>query len=187
MAFRIIKVRRKIPYAFAGLALALATWNFMTGDEKILESDPVPELSEEYIMDNFSLTQFDQHGTPIHRITASKARSHKEQVILSKPDIETRVNQSLWQITAEQAVAVQSFNQLTLQQQVKLSEQSSVNQQRLNLSTSSLTYWATQKKITSDAKVTIQDGLFKLSGTGFSVDLLNENYQIDSQVEGSKH
>jgi len=182
-----MKLRRKIPYVFAGLTVALATWNLLLEEDKSVATDPVPELSEEYIITNFSLTQFDQHGAPIHRITANKARSNKQQVILTRPDIKTKVNQSLWQITAEQAIAAQSFNQLTLQRHVKLSEQSDVNQQPLTLSTSSLTYWAAQKKITSDANVNLQDGMFNFSGTGFSIDLLNENYQIDSQVEGSKH
>ncbi len=179
-----MNVKRLIPYLTAAIVFSWAIALFFSSP-KTTKTDPsMGALIHQYKMSDLSIVQFDKSGQQIHTIHAEKAETINDLTTLTAPTIETRVEDNRWKMSAGSASSKDNFLSLALAQRVNIEESSAKT--RLSFVTDNLHYDARRKQLSTEAPVTINNGGFKLSGVGLSVDLTNQRYEIKSQVKGQE-
>ncbi len=176
--------RRLTPYLLISLALAWFLFNISEKKKSLKQELVNVKQSADYSIEQFSVRQFDNQGQLIHSISASKASMENQEMQLTAPRVKTRSQKTVWDISANQATSTNNHQKIVLTGNVHVTTQNDNSVSPLHLSTNSLNYSSNKKQISSESEVLLQDGGMRLNGTGFIVDLLNENYRLLSNVKG---
>ncbi len=178
-------MKRWFPYALIFLAIVGLTWQWQSDAPATQAKDSTQEfLDHRYQMHQVSMRQFDDSGNLIHRIDAQVATVGEQQTTIKQPRLISRSESANWSMSSKQAIATDSFTQLLLQGDVKVIEHSGATP--LQIHTEQLQYFGEQRRLYSSLEVIIDDGEITLSGTGFEVDLTTQDYQILSDVKGTR-
>ena len=187
--------------------IATVAWFSFRPEKSLKLSEPTSASNDntavntkDYTIKGFALTQFDPQGKLSLAVNAEQAVIHQDTGELTKAVVVSQTPSSQWQLTAEQAVTDNRFNTLTLKQNILLTRDNRVNgnsdiesvnrapqSNPLNIKTEQLTYHTVDKTLTSKTQVEYRDGSLLLTGIGIHASLITEEFQLLSQVEGSRY
>jgi LPS export ABC transporter protein LptC len=178
-------MKPRFPYLIIVMAALALGWYWLNQPEvKQQEQDADLLADTQYQMYGVLMRQFDPSGKLLHRIEARQAIVGQQQTQILQPKLITHNSESVWSISAQQAIAKDSLTELILQGHVKVVEHSGSNP--LEINTEQLQYFGEQRRLYSAQEVFIQDGELALSGTGFEVNLMTQDYRVLNNVRGTR-
>ncbi len=173
---------------FASVLFATALFLYLqhSGEQADKSATQIAErLQPDFVARNIHAVRFDLDGQPAQQLEAEQARyfAHSERTELVKPDLLlfTDSSPNVWRATALTG-EVHHTDQVTLQQQVVISAQTSENQADDTISTERIQINLRTDELYTELPITVTSDRYQLKGTGMHADLNTEVVEIKQDV-----
>jgi LPS export ABC transporter protein LptC len=172
---------------FLPIALAVYIWEL----DVDFTSRILPEPQEQQsnlpltILEQAQITQFDQHGIQIQRVSSQELASFElnELIQISQPTIELNTNDGHWTATSQNGMFYQNDNRITLRGNVTLEKYDATTP--VIMLTSQLDYYPDSRLAETGEPVSIRATGHDIQSEGISVDLANSVYVLKNRVRSS--
>lgn len=162
-------------------------WLTRQGPEEERGPTPGLDLELDYALSDFEIQSFDPQGQPAYRLRAprftSDSRTGQGRII--DPQIEVHHEGFRWQIVAEAATVTRDRERVSLEGEVELYRHGAGPQDWLAMNSSEVTLEVTPRVAWSTQFVELMDSNSRLTATGFSVDMLNNQFRLQHDVKGN--
>lgn len=169
-------------------SLAIFTW-WLAGDSGEDEGGPIEGLDTrlDYALENFEMRAFDVEGKPALRMWSPRLTNDATTRIgrVVEPRIELNHEGYLWHLEADSAIISDDQSEVFLGGQVLLEREGALPVDALNIDTRNVTLVVEDRVAHSDEPVRLTDLSGVLSATGFTVDMINNEFQLDNDVQGN--
>ena len=167
--------------------LAAVTYWLASGDGD-RGDDPIEglDMQLDYALENFELRAFDEEGAPSLRLWAPRLTSDAETNIgqVESPRLEVRHEGFTWNMMADTATISDDQQQVFLGGAVHIERNGALTTDRVDIDSSDVTVEVDARVASSDRKVRMADASGTLEATGFRVDMLEDEFQLHSDVQG---
>lgn len=169
------------------LLLAISIWASRRNQE--IDNAPTAGLDTRlnYALSNFEFRWFDKAGQPAVLLTSPRFTSDTAsgQGLVINPVLEVHNEGIQWNIIADSATVTSDREIIHLAGEVHLTRRTPPPAGLLTVDSSEVTLEVTPRIARSEQYVEVIDADSQLTATGFSVDLISNNYQLTSDVKGS--
>lgn len=170
----------------AGLAL-LTFW--LTGDQDEDQGGPIEGLDTrlDYALENFEMRAFDEAGSPALRMWSPRLTNDANTRIgrVKDPRVELRHEGFLWHLEADSAIINEDQTEVFLSGRVRLEREGEQAIDALNIDTSNVVLVVEDRIASSSQAVQLTDISGQLNATGFRVDMIKNEFQLDNDVQGT--
>lgn len=168
--------------------LAVLTW-WLAENQGDGPDGPIEGLDTrlDYALQNFEMQAFDEEGNPAMHMWSPRLTNDATTRIgrVESPRIELRYEGYLWYLQAESAIISEGQDEVFLAGRVRLDREGSNPLDALNIDTSDVMLLVDNRVASSDGPVRISDSAGVLSATGFRVDMITNEFQLDNNVQGA--
>lgn len=169
----------------ASVLAALTYW--MVSDDDAID-DPIEGLDMrlDYALENFELRAFDEAGAPSLRLWAPRLTSDAASNIgqVSSPRLQVQHEGFTWNMIADSATISDDQQQVFLGGDVRIERSGALAVDRIDIDSSDVLLEVDARIAASAAPVRIVDASGTLEATGFRVDMLADEFQLHSDVQG---
>lgn len=170
----------------AAVLAALTYW--LAGGDAGDGDDPIEglDLRLDYALQNFDLRAFDESGAPALRLWAPRLTSDAETSVghVEAPRLEVRHEGFLWHIIADSATISSDQREIFLGGEVSIERTGALASDRVEIDSRDVTLEVEERIAASEAPVRLADVSGTLRATGFQVDMLKDEFQLHSDVQG---
>jgi LPS export ABC transporter protein LptC len=169
------------------LLLAISIW----AGHRSQDSDNAPtaglDLRLDYALSNFEFRWFDAEGQPAILLTSPRFTSDTAsgEGLAIDPVLDVNYEGAQWNIIADSATVSNDREIIRLSGDVHLLRIAQSPSGPMTVDSSNVTLEITPRIARSGQYVEVKDASSRLTATGFSVDMKNNNYQLMSDVKGS--
>ena len=169
-------------------SLALLSW-FLARSPDTTDSGPLANLDTRlnYALVDFSADFLDEKGKLSVQLQAPFLKNTAATGIgtVNQPDMRIRQGADLWHIVSESAIITSDREFISMIGEVKMTRKNRQTGETLYIETRDALLNVTPRIATSDSAVRLlQDG-DQLDAVGLKLDMLNNSYELLSQVRGS--
>lgn len=168
--------------------LAVLTW-WLAGDRDEREDAPIEGLDTrlDYALENFEMRAFDKAGKPTLRMWSPRLTSDATTRIgrVTEPRIVLHHEGYLWHLEADSAIISDDQSEVFLNGRVLLEREGSKPEDALNIDTADVMLVVENRVAHSDEPMRLTDSSGILRATGFTVDMINNEFQLDNDVQGN--
>ena len=165
--------------------LAVLTW-LLSRPADVQEAKPIAGLDTRlnYALYDFEGRLLDDLGNINLEIDAPTLRSDAGSGIgtVEQPNIRIQQEDEEWYITADSAVIAADREHITLQGEVKLLRRNQVTGELLDIQTSEVLLNVTPRTASTESDVRIRQAGDYLDATGMKIDMINDRYELLSEV-----
>ncbi len=168
--------------------IALVSWWF----QDIWKEAPIVQIQKDkhfpdYFMENFILTNMDEHGSPAYILKAQKLLHYADDDSseLTQPSIEFFNTKGNWIISAERAQLLSDKQLIHLHNKVRLQRASSSQQPALSIDTDYLLIHTDQELAETDQPTRILSQGLELTSLGMVFDNRQGILKLLSNVKGT--
>ncbi len=170
----------------AGLLAGTTFWLTRDGDGG--PEGPIEGLDTrlDYALENFDMRAYDEQGAPALRLWAPRLTNEAATNIgrVENPRLQVRHEGFLWNIMAEMAVISDDQEEVFLGGMVRLERDGDTPAQRMDIDSRNVTLLVESRIARSPESVRLADPAGELRARGFQVDMLNNEFHLENDVEG---
>jgi LPS export ABC transporter protein LptC len=162
-------------------------WISRNGPEENLGPTPGLDLELDYALSDFEVQSYDLQGQPAYRLRSPRFTSDAStgQGRITDPQIDIHHEGYRWHIIADAATVTRDRERVQLEGEVDLFRQGAQQSDWLAVTTSEVTLEVTPRVAWSTQYVELMDAASRMTATGFSIDMLNNNYRLQEDVKGN--
>ena len=173
-------------YASLAMLLLFSTWFVFSIDPEELKKQSVSNDAPDYYMNTFITTTYSDTGSVKQKLSARRLahypvdnRSEFSSIYIST----TNLDNTVWEVTADSAIAYASTKIVNLKGDIYISEVSNTSTTKVHTENLEIDY---NKEIAkTDKTVSITDKYGTITGKGMIYDFNNHTLTLTSQVRGS--
>ena len=184
-----MKVGRQAVWFFIFLVSCVSSaWLFIT-QPKALKLNKYDLLNTaDIFIDVLTVTKFDSNGGLVHYLETPFLHhipAHNTYIFKMPHIIVNQANKAPWDIRAQQAVALNGGQKISLKYNVIAHQAETAQTQASTLRSESMTYFPKKKIIISSADVVYSSKAYIVSSKGMKADLVNKHLQLLAQAKGA--
>lgn len=169
-------------------SLAIFTW-WLAGDRGEDQDGPIEGLDTrlDYALENFEMRAFDEAGKPALRMWSPRLTNDAITRIgrVTEPRIELHHEGYLWHLEADSAIISDDQSEVFLGGRVLLERAGARPVDALNIDATDVMLVVDERVAHSDQPMQLTDSSGILHATGFTVDMINNEFQLENDVQGS--
>jgi len=178
------KTRRGIGIA---ALLAVMTW-WLTNRDDSAGDQPIEGLDTrlDYALQNFEMRAYDKDGNPALTLRAPRLTNDATTRIgrVERPEVELVHEGFVWKLDADSAIISDDQSEVLLDGAVRLEREGARAEDRLQLDSTAVTLVVEERIAHSEAPVRVADPGGELRATGFSVNMLSNEFELFNDVQG---
>lgn len=168
------------------LLSALSFWASRQLDPEALGPIEGLDTRFDYTLDNFQMRVFDEDGMPAITIESPRLANDARTGIstINEPRVQVHHEGAQWNIMADYALVSNDQEIVSLNGSVQLDRLLNANNAPLNILTRDVQLQVTPRLASSDQSVRVTEPGATLTGRGFEVDMIRNQFKIHEQVQG---
>lgn len=168
------------------LGAVLSSWH-MLQDTVVTDRPDVSRLGSDLYVENMDLQLLDDSGRLQYRVMAERMDHfpYDDHAELLRPVLHVfNDEQATWQIESEHGEITTGYGSVMLNGQVDIRRLQAPGVRPLNIVTSDLRIVPEQETATTENRIVIQSGRYRLESVGMRADLKNHRLELKSRVRG---
>jgi LPS export ABC transporter protein LptC len=182
----VIPRRTKRGILVLAMLTAVTFWLSRSGGER--RRQPIPGLDTrlDYALHEFEARYHDEAGRPALHVRAPTLTNDASSGIglIENPRFDVLQDGKRWSMVAESATVTADREHVLLTGAVSMRRFESATTRSLEVNASEVVFDVTPRFAHSDRPVVIRDGSDTLEAVGFSIDMGNDSFHLDSRVRG---
>lgn len=167
--------------------LAVVTY-WLASDDSDQGDDPIEglDMQLDYALENFELRAFDEEGAPSLRLWSPRLTSDADTKIgrVESPRLEVQHEGFTWNMMADTATISDDQQRVFLGGAVHIERSGALATDRVDIDSSNVMLEVDARVATSAEPVRVADVSGTLQATGFRVNMLEDEFQLHSDVQG---